>query len=84
MLNLIDRISSLLTGQAIGLTIPSYADFTGFFLAASSFFALAHTHREGGHIRVSQMAWAGLGLNLLAVMLISLGAYFLLPYIFPV
>lgn len=53
MLNLIDRISSLMTGQAIGLTIPSYADFTGFFLAASSFFALAHTHREGGHIRVS-------------------------------
>lgn len=53
MLNLVDRISSLVTGQAIGLTIPSYADFTGFFLAASSFFALAHTHREGGHIRVS-------------------------------
>lgn len=52
-LNLIDRISSLITGSAIGLTIPSYADFTGFFLAASSFFALAHTHREGGHIRVS-------------------------------
>lgn len=53
MLNLIDRISSLMTGSAIGLTIPSYADFTGFFLAAASFFALAHTHREGGHIRVS-------------------------------
>ncbi|PLX40925.1 MAG: C4-dicarboxylate ABC transporter permease [Hyphomicrobiales bacterium] len=53
MLNLIDRISTLTTGSAIGLTIPSYADFTGFFLAASSFFALAHTHREGGHIRVS-------------------------------
>ncbi len=52
-LNLIDRISTLTTGYAIGLTIPSYADFTGFFLAASSFFALAHTHREGGHIRVS-------------------------------
>lgn len=52
-LNLIDRLSTILTGSAIGLTIPSYADFTGFFLAAASFFALAHTLRSGGHIRVN-------------------------------
>lgn len=52
-LNLVDRLSSKLTGSAIGLTIPSYADFTGFFLAAASFLALAHTLRQGGHIRVS-------------------------------
>ena len=53
MLNLIDRIAKMTTGSAIGLAIPSYADFTGFFLAASSFLALAYTLREGGHIRVS-------------------------------
>ncbi len=53
MLNLVDRLSTVLTGTAIGLTIPSYADFTGFFLAAASFLALAHTFREGGHIRVT-------------------------------
>ncbi|NQU56826.1 MAG: TRAP transporter small permease [Rhodospirillales bacterium] len=53
VLNLIDKISSKFLGEAIGLTIPSYADFTGFFLAAASFLALAHTLREGGHIRVS-------------------------------
>jgi TRAP-type C4-dicarboxylate transport system permease small subunit len=53
LLNLVDRLSSLLTGSAIGLSIPSYSDFTGFFLAAASFFALAYTLREGGHIRVS-------------------------------
>ncbi len=53
MLNLIDRISTLLTGTAIGLTIPSYADFTGFLLAAASFMALAYSLREGAHIRVS-------------------------------
>lgn len=41
------------TGTAIGLTIPSYAGFTGFFLAAASFLALAHTLREGDHIRVT-------------------------------
>ncbi len=51
--NLIDRIASLTTGSAIGLTIPSYADFTGFLLAAASFLALAYTLRAGGHIRVS-------------------------------
>lgn len=53
ILNLIDRMSTILTGAAIGLTIPSYADFTGFFLAAASFLALAHTLRQGGHIRVT-------------------------------
>ena len=52
-LNLIDRLATLLTGTAIGLTIPSYSDFTGFFLAAASFLALAHTLRSGGHIRVT-------------------------------
>jgi TRAP-type C4-dicarboxylate transport system permease small subunit len=52
-LNAVDRLSGLLTGSAIGMTIPSYADFTGFFLAAASFLALAHTLREGGHIRVT-------------------------------
>ena len=53
VLNLIDRVSTAVTGTAVGLTIPSYADFTGFFLAAASFLALAHTLREGGHIRVT-------------------------------
>lgn len=52
MLNLADRLSTLLTGSAIGLTIPSYADFTGFLLAAASFLSLAYTLREGAHIRV--------------------------------
>lgn len=53
LLNLIDRVSTITTGSAIGLTIPSYADFTGFFLASASFLALAHTFRQGGHIRVN-------------------------------
>lgn len=51
-LNLLDRLSSILTGSAIGLTIPSYSDFTGFLLVGASFLALAHTLREGAHIRV--------------------------------
>lgn len=52
-LNLIDRISTVATGSAIGLTIPSYADFTGFLLAAASFLSLAYTLRQGDHIRVT-------------------------------
>lgn len=52
-LNLLDRLSAAITGEAIGLTIPSYSDFTGFFLAAASFLALAYTLRDGSHIRVS-------------------------------
>jgi len=52
-LNLTDKIYSAFAGRAIGLTIPSYSDFTGFFLAAASFFALAYTLRSGGHIRVT-------------------------------
>lgn len=52
MLNLLDRLSTLVRGTAFGLTIPSYSDFTGFMLAAASFLALAYTLREGDHIRV--------------------------------
>ena len=34
-------------------TIPSYADYAGFMLAAATFLALAHTLRAGGHVRVT-------------------------------
>ncbi len=52
-LNAIDRIAGLAFGGAIGLSIPSYSDFAGFFLAASSFLGLASTLRHGALIRVS-------------------------------
>ncbi len=51
--NLIDAIVGAVTGTPIGLVVPSYAEFTGFFLAASSFLALAHTLKRGAHIRVN-------------------------------
>ncbi len=50
--NLIDVLIKAFGGEAIGLVIPSYAEFAGFFLAASSFLALAYTLRAGAHIRV--------------------------------
>lgn len=50
--NAVDAVLKVVTGSAIGLVVPSYAEFTGFFLAASSFLALAYTLKAGAHIRV--------------------------------
>ncbi|MEL6425014.1 MAG: TRAP transporter small permease, partial [Pseudomonadota bacterium] len=50
--NIIDSLSTLIIGEAVGLVLPSYAEFTGYFLASSSFLAAAHTLRRGAHIRV--------------------------------
>ncbi len=50
---IIDGIATLITGERIGLLVPSAAEFSGFFLAAASFLALAYTFRADGHIRVS-------------------------------
>lgn len=51
--NLIDKVIGWAGGTPPGLLIPSYSEFAGFFLAASSFLALAYTLRSGDHIRVS-------------------------------
>ncbi len=50
---IVDGIATLITGERIGLLVPSAAEFSGFFLAAASFLALAYTFRADGHIRVS-------------------------------
>lgn len=52
-LGLIDEILAVLVGKAYGLQISGYARFSGYFLAAATFFALAYTFKEGSHIRVS-------------------------------
>ena len=39
-------------GLPLPATIPSYADFAGFLLAAATFLALPWTLRSGGHVRV--------------------------------
>lgn len=51
--NIIDKIVGLISGTPLGLIVPSYAEFTGFFLAAATFFGLAYTLRAGSHIRVT-------------------------------
>lgn len=56
--NIIDRIAALVTGRAIGLLVPSYAEFTGFFLVGASFLALPYAFRAGAHIRVGLLITA--------------------------
>ena len=49
LLNLSSRVFDL----PLPSTIPSYADFSGFMLAAATFLAMPYTFRSGAHIRVS-------------------------------
>ena len=51
--NAIDKVAISVGYGAIGLVLPSYAEFTGNFLAAATFFALAGTLKNGAHIRVT-------------------------------
>ncbi|MEX1058603.1 MAG: TRAP transporter small permease subunit, partial [Natronospirillum sp.] len=46
-------IMAQIVGRWFGVLVPSTEDFSGYFLAASSFLALAYTLRTGGHIRVN-------------------------------
>lgn len=42
-----------IVGRIFGFIIPSAEDVSGYALAASTFFGLAYTFHEGGHIRVT-------------------------------
>ena len=50
---ILDNALKAMGQDALGLTIPSYGEITGFFLVAASFLALAYTLRAGGHVRVN-------------------------------
>jgi TRAP-type C4-dicarboxylate transport system permease small subunit len=51
--NLIDRIMQWSGARPLGLLIPSYAEISGYLLAAASFLALAGSFRKAAHIRVT-------------------------------
>lgn len=51
--NMIDSAAVLIIGEPIGMVVPSYSEFTGYFLVAASFLAMANALRAGSHIRVS-------------------------------
>lgn len=46
-------ILAQIVGRIFGFIVPSAEDFSGYALAASTFFGLAYTFRTGGHIRVT-------------------------------
>lgn len=46
-------ILAQIVGRFFGFIVPSAEDFSGYSLAAATFFGLAYTFREGGHIRVT-------------------------------
>jgi TRAP-type C4-dicarboxylate transport system permease small subunit len=50
--NVIDRLLIVVIGRPLGIIISGYSDFAGFFLAASTFLALAYTLTSGEHVRV--------------------------------
>ncbi len=52
-IQVIFNLITKLFGTSLALTIPSYSEFAGFFLASASFLALAYTLTRGGHIRVT-------------------------------
>lgn len=82
------QISLNLITRAFGIpaTIPSYADFAGFLLAAASFLAAPWTMRSGGHIRVSLVTsrlpatsqrYIELGVLVIASLLIGYAFYYI-------
>ena len=53
LFNVISATIEAALGYTVGLLIPSYSDFSGFFLASATFFGMAYTFRAGEHIRVT-------------------------------
>ena len=51
-LNIVNSLSYVVTGDRLGLQVPSYAEFTGYLFAAGSFLGLAYAFAGGSHIKV--------------------------------
>lgn len=58
--DLVNNATGWITGKRSGWQLPSYADFTGYFLCGASFLGLAYALRTGSHIRIN-LAIAHLG-----------------------
>ncbi|MCS6877326.1 MAG: TRAP transporter small permease [Geminicoccaceae bacterium] len=52
MVAILGTIVAQILARALAFKFPGGTDYAGYFMAAASFFALAHTFRRGGHIRV--------------------------------
>lgn len=54
----LDRTLIFFGGDALGLAVPSLAEFGGFLFVASAFLAFPATFRTGGHVRVTLLSTA--------------------------
>lgn len=61
-------------GRFVAFNIDGYDAYAGYFLAAGSFFALAHTLRRGDHIRVTLIIGRFTGRARIAIELFCLAA----------
>jgi len=52
MVGIATMITAQIVGRIAGFQVPSADDISGYFMGASTFFALAYALRRGGHIRV--------------------------------
>jgi len=52
MVGIAAMITAQIVGRIAGFQVPSADDISGYFMGASTFFALAYALRRGGHIRV--------------------------------
>ena len=74
-------ILAQIVGRWFHIIIPSTEDFSGYFLAAATFLALAYTFKSGGHIRVTILVhllkgfWQKLSIAFALLVLISVVAY---------
>ncbi len=55
MVGIAATIMAQIVGRLAGFQVPSADDISGYFMGASTFFALAYALRRGGHIRVELM-----------------------------
>lgn len=74
-------ILAQIVGRWFNIIIPSTEDFSGYFLAAATFLALAYTFKSGGHIRVTILVhqlkgfWQKVSIAFALLVLIAVVAY---------
>ena len=67
-----------ISSRIFGFYIRGLAEYSGYCMAAASFFALAYTFVEGGHIRITLFLekLSGLKKKIIEIWCLSIGSFF--------
>ena len=67
-----------ISSRIFGFYIRGLAEYSGYCMAAASFFALAYTFVEGGHIRITLFLekFSGLKKKIIEIWCLSIGSFF--------